>query len=892
MALQPGTRLGPYEILAAAGAGGMGEVYRARDTRLEREVAIKVLPAHLSANADLRARFEREARAISSLQHPHICVLHDIGRDDATAIDYLVLEYLEGETLAERLKKGPLSLEQTLRIGAEIADALDKAHRKGIVHRDLKPGNVMLTKSGAKLMDFGLAKPSAFGAAASGSVPAFTAAVTQSSPAASPITLAGTVVGTFQYMSPEQVEGRETDGRSDIFAFGAMLYEMVTGRRAFEGKSQLSVASAILEKDPEPITIAQPLSPPALEQLIRTCLAKDPDERLQTAHDAKLHLQWLLQGGATVAAAPAIAAPPSPRWRRWLMPALVALLAVMLVAAVVAWRRAAAIEPPVLKVAIPPPPNSPFRTLLGGGFALSQDGKQMAFIADGPTRERMIWVRRLDTTTAQPLAGTERALHPFWSPDGRFIGFFTDGKLMKIDVAGGPPQALCDVLSPRGGTWGADDTIVFAPDIATPLMRVPASGGTPVKFADLLDNNTSNRWPAFMPDGQTVLFVGTRIGEDKTSVYAARLDGTPPKRLMANSSFNVMYASGHLLYMRDGTLLAQRLNAKSLELEGSPAPLAENVQRSAGWRIGGFSVSATGILLYGTGSAGQDTLQWFDLNGRPLAQLGAPGFYLNPRISPDGKRVAMDMRDGGGRDVWIHDTERNTRTRFTFGGALFSDPVWSPDGKSLAYTRAHLGRYSLVRKAADGTGDEEVLVPESPEAMFSRTWSRDGRYLLYLRPGATTARDVGVYDFVEKRASYPLMTRFAELPGEVSPDGRWLAYASDESGRLQVYLTSFPEMKGKWQVTADGGDNPRWAPNGRGLFFLTLDSKVGHVEANLAGVAPAFGQPRELFDVAFPSLGMVYDVAHDGKRLLIQVEQRHNTDPLMLVVNWPASLKQ
>ena len=891
MALTPGTRLGPYEILAAAGAGGMGEVYRARDTRLDRDVAIKVLPAHLSANADLRARFEREARAISSLQHPHICVLHDIGRDEASGTDYLVLEYLEGETLAERLKKGPLAQEQILRIGMEIADALDKAHRRGIVHRDLKPGNVMLTKSGAKLMDFGLAKPAAFGATASGSVPAFTAAVTQSSPAASPITLAGTVVGTFQYMSPEQIEGRETDARSDIFAFGAVLYEMTTGRRAFEGKSQLSVASAILEKEPEPITVAQPTSPPALEQLIRTCLAKDPDERLQTAHDAKLQLQWLMQGGATVAAAPAITAAQTRGWRRWLMPALAGVLLVMLIAAVAAWWRAANVESPVLKAAITPPVDTPFRTLVGGGFALSPDGEKLAFVADDASRGTKLWVRRLDSAAAQPLAGTDGAAYPFWSPDSRIIAFFAEGKLKKMDAAGGPPQVICDAIAGRGGAWGADGTIIFAPDVATPLMRVASAGGTPALFAALTGEDTSNRWPWFLPDGKTVLYVAGRVGEDKTYVYITSLAGEPPRRILETSSTNIVYSAGYLLFMRENTLLAQRFDPRSAALAGEASPVAENVQRASGWRLGAYTASETGLLLYAAGGVTRDVLQWYDLSGRALSQMGEPAEYLSPRISPDGTRVVMDIREGMTRDIWMHDIQRNTRTRLTFGEANYSDAVWSPDGKSIAYARAEPGKYKLVRKAADGSGEEETIIDFAPESKYPRSWSRDGRYLVFHRTDAKTARDVGIYDFQEKRAYYPLATRFGEFSADLSPDGKWLAYTSDESGRPQVYLTT-PEGKGKWQVSNNGGHTPRWAPGGRGLYFLSFNSKVAFVEVDLSGAAPRIGQPRELFEAMFKPNGMVYDITPDGKRFLINVEQRREAQPLTLVTNWPASLKQ
>ena len=573
MGLSTGTRLGPYEIASAVGAGGMGEVYRARDTRLDRTVAIKVLPQHLADTPEARQRFEREARAVSALNHPHICTLHDVGSQDGT--EFLVMEYLEGETLAARLEKGPLPLEQVLKLGVEISDALDKAHRQGIIHRDLKPGNIMLTKSGAKLLDFGLAKA----ALPLASVATLTAAVTRTTP----VTQQGTIVGTFQYMSPEQVEGKEVDARSDIFSFGAVLYEMVTGQRAFQGKSQLSVASAILEKEPAPISTAKPMTPPMMERAVNRCLAKEPDDRWQTARDLELELKWIAGSGSQSAvAAPVIARNKIRELVAWIVAGVCALAAVTF--GVLHWSHTPE-KPRVVRSYVKATLSSGF--LFSGqvsGFALSPDGLRLAYVALNANGKGGLWVRPLDSLQAQPLAGTDDASYPFWSPDSRTIGFFAGGKLKRIEASGGPPLTLCDAPLPRGGSWSQAEEILFAPNLNAPLFRVPASGGTatPVTSLDAAKGEVTHRWPQFLPDGRHFLYLaGSPYGlkeNPMNSVVVGSLDSKERKLLMHTHS-SATYASGHILFLRQNTLMAQPFDAKRLEFTGEAFPVADPDER-------------------------------------------------------------------------------------------------------------------------------------------------------------------------------------------------------------------------------------------------------------------------------------------------------------------------
>src|SRR5208282_295575 len=692
MALTSGSKLGPYEIQSPLGAGGMGEVYRARDTRLDRIVAIKVLPSHLSSDPELKQRLEREAKAISALQHANICTLYDIGTQDGT--DFLVMEYLEGQTLADRLAKGALPLDQVLKIGTEIAQALEKAHQQGIIHRDLKPANVMLTKAGAKLMDFGLAKPKlSIGSQAIGpftpSTPTMNLASLTS--AASPLTQKGSIVGTFQYMAPEVLQGAEADARSDLFSFGCVLYEMITGRRAFEGKSQLSVFTAILEKDPEPVSVSQPLAPAMLDRVVRACLAKDPADRFQSAHDIAMDLRWMMDSEANE---PANA---SGRFNlSWAAGLAVLALILIALAGYTGFRWAKSSEAPVsLHAEIPAPDKFALDTTgdTGGMPVLSPQGDKIAFVAhSGETK--LLFVRSLGSDTAQALDGTAGAAHPFWSPDSRYIGFFAGGKLVKIAAAGGPIATIADAPNSRGGSWSASDVIVFAPDFTGGLMKVSAQGGT-AEPATVLDRarHTTQRWPWCLPDGKHFIFLATsHTGGDpkQNGIYFGSLDSTQTHLVLATDSA-AQYASGYLLYRVNTALVAQPFDPEKGVLSGSSAPLVTNLRDDVGvWRSI-FAVSQNGLMVYQRGSSdsAKSHLVFFDRSGKTLADYDPhEGMTTNlrallgvrdVRLSPDNKRVAF----ASGTDIWTLDLERKTKTRITFDQQVIQEPSWSPDGKSL-----------------------------------------------------------------------------------------------------------------------------------------------------------------------------------------------------------------
>jgi serine/threonine protein kinase len=718
MPLTSGTKLGPYEIQSPVGAGGMGEVYRANDTRLDRVVAIKVLAPHLSSSPDLKQRMEREARAISALNHPHICQLFDIGSQNGT--DYLVMEFLEGETLAKRLAKGAMPLTEIFRIGIAVAEALEVAHRKGIVHRDLKPGNIMLTPSGAKLMDFGLAKgmgtPTA--GAISGTPPSFTASATLTAPALlSPLTTAGSIVGTIQYMSPEQIEGKEADRRSDIFALGAVLYEMAAGKRPFEGKSQLSVASSILEKDPEPISAINPNAPPAFEHVLSSCLQKNPEERFQTAHDVKLELQWIASG-RSVPARPA-SPPASSNKRERLGWAAAVLAAILLGAGTALFFLHPAQAAHAVRTVINPPEKATLN--LSGDFAgppvLSPDGMSMAFAATSADGKTALWVRPMNTLDARPLPGTEGAIFPFWSPDSRSLGFFADSKLKTVDLNNGSPLIVADAPFGRGGSWGSDGVILFSGNTQTALTRVSASGGPPAAATKVdAAQHTSHRWPFFLPDGQHFFYLAINHEPSKSSnnmVYYASLDGRENRPLFRSQS-NAVYADGFLRFARNDQLMAQPFDPAKGTLRDEPRLVARGVMNDIStWHMDA-TASPDGLLAVGSGGSSDLQLIWVDRGGKQLDTLADKLTNLQTaRISPQGDRVALQI-DTGENDIWVLDVARGVRTRLTFGNASSTFPVWSPDGKWIAYSSDRNGRSNLYRKPSDGSGAEELLLTDDP----------------------------------------------------------------------------------------------------------------------------------------------------------------------------------
>jgi serine/threonine protein kinase/Tol biopolymer transport system component len=882
MGLTSGTTLGPYEIQSALGAGGMGEVYKARDTRLDRTVAVKILPSHLSENPEARQRFDREARTISSLSHPNICTLYDIGHQDGT--DYLVMEYLEGETLADRLCKGPLPIEQVLKYGIEICEGLEKAHKSGVIHRDLKPSNIMLTKAGAKLLDFGLAKPG-LPASSPNSGLSQTLATPQH-----PLTTEGMVVGTFQYMSPEQVEGKEADARSDIFALGAVLYEMITGRRAFEGKTASSTIAAVLAAEPPPITTVQPLSPPALESTVKSCLAKDQEERLQTTHDVKLQLQWIRENTSSSRHSATVPAASKARHRlRWLAAVMFLLLAI---GGGIYWRLGAQSSHTMY--------FDSHVTLATNDVALSADGHTLAMVAYwDQVSKYVLWTHTIGSRTATPVSGTEDAVHPFWSPDGRSIAFFAQGKLRKVDFAsGGSAQVLCDAPHGRGGAWNRDGIIIFAPDYFTGLYRVTSAGGTPVQLtkpdADRLES--SHRWPVFLPDGRHFLYLaGNFSGHvENNEIFVGSLDSNE-KHPVISASSNVAYADpGYLVYMRDNALVAQKFDPHSYVLSGEARLVSDEVQYFPQTDLALFGVAGQGLLVVQTGKgADKNQLTWFDRSGKSLGAVGTPGGYANPRISPDGRRLAFEQTDKDGRhvDVWIEELASNATARLTFGPGLNEVPIWSPDGKKIAFGTQEKLNFNLFQKNSDGSGSQSMVADLGGQEQGAWDWSRDGKYILGHKDNElwyVTLPDHQVKPFLQPKC----VVRNAQF----SPDGKWVAYSSNETGNWEVDVSPFPSGTSKWQVSRGGGE-PRWRQDGKELFYVSAEGKMMRVPVKMETTFEA-GQPVALFQTHMRQPISAqdvfsYDVAADGQRFLVNTKvDTPNSAPLSIVLNWSAEMEK
>jgi serine/threonine protein kinase/Tol biopolymer transport system component len=877
--LAAGDRLGPYEIVAPLGAGGMGEVYRALDTRLGRDVAVKILSVDTSSSPDALQRFEREARTISQLSHPHICALYDVGEapnpQSLIPNPYLVMELLDGETLAARLVKGPLPLEQTLRYGAAIADALDAAHRQGVVHRDLKPGNIMITKSGVKLLDFGLAK--ALEIPRSGEL---TSQLTAASP--HDLTEVGTALGTPSYMAPEQIEGRPADARTDIFALGAVLCEMATGQKAFPGKSAGAVASAILRDDPPSIAAS-----PSLDRLVRVCLAKDPEHRWQTARDVQLQLMALPTSGPVAVAAAATRA-------RGRLPALLpwgiaALAGAVAVASVVRTRaRAPSASPSAIRFSVPPPPGGTFwDNFENVPLALSPDGLQLAFVVTEASGAQRIWIRTLSAIDSRPVAETDGALSVIWSPDSRSIAFFAGGKLKRLDLAAGAAVTLCDFRgSGMSGTWGRDDQILFASVGGEAIYRVPASGGTPVEVlkpnAALGERRTVFPW--YLPDGRRFLYSARLL--DGAKVMLAE-PGKEPRQVLSVVSPAQYVEPGYLVFVREGTLVGQRFDVERAALSGAPFSIASSVRYFYSTSAARFATAPGGALVHHT-YVDQERLAWIDRNGVETGAVGPTGTYISMRISPDGGRVLFSRAQAqmGTFDLWMTDVLRGGEQRLTADPTSEVNGVWQRDGSSVFFGADRGGPPHLFRKDLRTGAEAEVL----PAGGFqtAEDVSPDGRALAFSdrSAGRLSLWTIPVQGTPTKSALLSSAAGVSQV--RFSPGGRFMAFTSNESGRNEVYISPYPSTGERTLASTTGGTMPRWSRDGRELFFVAADRRLTAIAVRTTP-SLELGPPRPLFTVPGRRVWKDYDVSPDGSRFLaIVTDVRGDEQPLTVVLNWTA----
>lgn len=877
MGISAGTKLGPYQVTDAIGAGGMGEVYRALDTRLERTVAIKVLPPQLSHDPQRRERFQREAKTISGFSHAHICSLYDIGEENG--MSYLVLEYIEGESLAQRLQRGPLPMADVLRIGAEIASALDVAHKHGIVHRDLKPANVMLTKSGAKLLDFGLAKPAPIAAAASADAATLAKSLTEE----------GTIVGTFQYMAPEQLEGGEADPRSDIFALGSILYEMSTGTAAFHGKTRVSLIASILSSEPKPVGELAPMTPPSFEHLVRTCLAKDPDRRFQSAHDVLLELNWIGEAGSQMGVAPVIARRHRLQARGGWLVAAVSVLVLLAIAAIWLLRPEPA-RLPAVRAYLYPAPGSTFSPMQ---IAVSPDGTKLIYRQMGVSNPRL-FLQSLASGVAKPISDSGKAEWPFFSPDGKSVAFCDDQKLEKYDVSGGQIITIADAGTCGRGTWNADGTILFDGDKG--VMRVSSGGGTPEV---VIANEEGGRFfsPDFLPDGRHFLMAERKTGKSagqataNTVVLGDAKTGAFKTLLQTGNGNGFIpsvphYAEGFLLYINQNNLMEQPFDAAKLRLTGDAIAL--------GPIDGNFGLSATGVLTYfAPGEASRSEIRWVGRSGQQLgpASVREAQLYDNVRLSPDGSRVAFQVYAPGTPNpgsIWIYDINRGVTSRVTFDSDVIDDrPVWSPDAKYIVYSRFQDN--TMRRVLSSGLGGEEVILDKA----YPDDWSSDGRLIAY---DTGTPAQIGLYDVAAKKSSMLLNVKSANHDARFSPDAKFLAYTGDESGQDEIYVVPIPGLTQKYQVSTNGGTRASWRRDGKELYYISPDQKLMAVSVSRNGDNLEFGKPVALFESTFEltgnNVGRPYDPAPDGQKFVMNSAVETRAQPLTLVTNWSSLVKK
>jgi Tol biopolymer transport system component len=906
----------------------MGEVYRARDARLGRDVAIKTLPTAFATDRERLQRFEQEARAAAALNHPNILAIHDIGYEapaSGLSPPFIVSELVEGETLRRRLQQaaaparspgppvsdqGPLPVRKAIEYAVQIARGLAAAHEKGIVHRDLKPENILVTADGrVKILDFGLAKLTETVPLAAG----FSDLPTVSPADAAhdrPHTLPGIILGTVGYMSPEQVRGVPADHRSDIFSLGAILYEMLAGRRAFRGDTTADTMSAVLSAEPPDLVDPEHPIPSALLRIVHRCLEKAPASRFQSASDLTFAMEAL--SGQGLASEGVREVPRRARVPLAWVAAAVLLLAAVVVLAVLFTGRWATVDSRVYRASIAVPSRLG-ASLDALSFAVSPDGRRLAFVAPDASGRVMLWVRPLDSLASQPLAGTEGAAAPFWSPDNRFVAFVAGGKLMKIEASGGPPSTVAEaslavpgawsgdeILFTPAGAWSADE-ILFTPAAGSPLWRVPAGGGrgSAVTSLDAAAGERAHAFPVFLPDGRRFLY--RAIGGAMPGLYAASLD-SPARTRILDDAVNVQFSEGTLLYLRDTTLVARRFDASRLTFSGDEVAIAERIwipttsPRPLGQPTGAFSAAETGVIVYQSTAAAGSQLVWFDRAGRPAGVLGDAADYADVFLSPDGRHASASIATPGGtRDIWTFDVTRNVPTRFTFDSGNEFEGIWTRDNSRIAFNSNRDGPLNLYVKSAGGTGPEELLVRDGQEK-FAQSWSSDGQFLLYIAtpPGQGGQQDMWVVPMAKDRRPFPyLATKFQEGVGaQFSPDGRWVVYTSNESGRQEVYVASFPVPDRRWPVSIAGGLLPRWRGDGREIFYFEAgNSRVMAAEVTNDGAALRVGTPRPLFNVRPAGGRKFWDVSPDGQRFLVNTALAAPDEaPLRLLVNWTALL--
>ena len=877
MALEAGQNLGPYEIIEQAGAGGMGEVYKAKDTRLDRIVAIKVLPATFALNEDIKQRFEREAKTISSLNHPNICTLYDVGQENG--LQYLVMEFLEGETLSERIKRGAIPIKEFLEISIQVADALDKAHRQGLIHRDLKPGNIMLTKTGAKLLDFGLAKIQM-----DSSAPGM-----QSITQTTPLTGVGTLLGTMQYMAPEQLEGAEADTRSDIFAFGAVMYEMATGARAFGGGSQASLIASILKEEPRSVSEISPALPPILEQTISQCIAKDPEQRWQSVGDLKRSLQWIAEGKITSHSHSLI--PQNRSIRETII--MIGLLCFIVTTAYFAYIHYT--QPEVVK------PTSKFTLEMEQGLTniawprISPDGTLIAFRALDSMSVRRIWVRSLNSLEAYPLFGTENASRHYWSPDSKYLIFFDDNKLMKIAITGGQSQLLSEGVNGSDCSWGSKDIILFDGRTGDPLRMVSANGGqiTTTAEVDTASGEGFIGWPWFLPDGENFIFIANRLdslGQTKSYIKLGAINSPESKTLYPLKAEVRLeyYQKGFILFVQDNNLMALPFDDKKLEVTGEAKPIAQKI--AIFQNANAFSMSDNGTLLYhSSNSNATSQFEWVDRSGKEISKIGAVGNYYDGDLSPDESKIVYALQeDGNNSNIWVYDLKRNIPTKLTFNETDETWPVWAPDGKSIVYASNKFGTYDVFQKNINGLDEPKLVLRNDSGQVGPGCFTSDAKKLLFV--SMITTRDIGILNFDEdNRIDMFANTSFSEQMPRLSPNNKYVAYVSNESGRIELYVRQLGGGGGKWQLSNEGAVFPRWRADGKELYYQNFKREIVAIPVKTEGAFEA-GNPEVLFGTNLQvrvnyQIGP-YDVSNDGQRFLLNSRlSGTSTRKLIIVLN-------